>query len=325
MHCILCSRGTLTLVDRISSCEDWIILTSLFCLSVVAPPRHESSEYFIRGRRSCPADGLGVQVQLLLIYEIESRRRARDTLGNIVFRKLVGCPGCLCHDYDHIIPFSKLLYLHSRTACAPTPSCSADTLRPCAPATSTSATPRLAHPRRPAALLTTPLWLASAHHAALNFAQFSLGAYPPARPAFLCHLLPDFPTPAPAPAPASSRTASSSAHSRDRVNGGVRGSGGHALDPLRPRGVPHRGAPRDWTGDAEMARAEWGFAAEVRRAGEEIAWWNADPAWRNRCGAGVPPYELMAPTSGPGSPTAASLIASPFIFNFNFNYYYLLL
>ncbi|EOY21885.1 hypothetical protein QUC31_007469 [Theobroma cacao] len=34
-------------------------------------------------------------------------RWRRDTVGNIVFRKLVGCPGCLCHDYDHIIPYSK--------------------------------------------------------------------------------------------------------------------------------------------------------------------------------------------------------------------------
>ncbi|KAL0364677.1 UNVERIFIED_CONTAM: hypothetical protein Sangu_0565300 [Sesamum angustifolium] len=34
-------------------------------------------------------------------------RWRRDPLGNIVFRKLVGCPGCLCHDYDHIIPYSK--------------------------------------------------------------------------------------------------------------------------------------------------------------------------------------------------------------------------
>ncbi|XP_057951657.1 uncharacterized protein LOC131146236 isoform X1 [Malania oleifera] len=30
-----------------------------------------------------------------------------DALGNIVFRKLVGCSGCLCHDFDHIIPYSK--------------------------------------------------------------------------------------------------------------------------------------------------------------------------------------------------------------------------
>ncbi|XP_010258323.1 PREDICTED: uncharacterized protein LOC104598108 isoform X2 [Nelumbo nucifera] len=34
-------------------------------------------------------------------------RWRRDALGNIVFRKLVGCPGCLCHDYDHIMPYSK--------------------------------------------------------------------------------------------------------------------------------------------------------------------------------------------------------------------------
>lgn len=37
-------------------------------------------------------------------------RWRRDALGNTVFRKLVGCPGCLCHDYDHIVPYSKVLY-----------------------------------------------------------------------------------------------------------------------------------------------------------------------------------------------------------------------
>ncbi|OVA08984.1 HNH endonuclease [Macleaya cordata] len=37
----------------------------------------------------------------------DPERWRRDPLGNIVFRKLVGCPGCLCHDYDHIIPYSK--------------------------------------------------------------------------------------------------------------------------------------------------------------------------------------------------------------------------
>ncbi|KAL5544497.1 hypothetical protein UlMin_008281 [Ulmus minor] len=37
----------------------------------------------------------------------DPNRWRRDYLGNIVFRKLVGCPGCLCHDYDHILPYSK--------------------------------------------------------------------------------------------------------------------------------------------------------------------------------------------------------------------------
>ncbi|KAG5393156.1 hypothetical protein IGI04_023119 [Brassica rapa subsp. trilocularis] len=39
----------------------------------------------------------------------DPERWRRDPLGNIVFRKLVGCPGCLCHDYDHIVPYSKNL------------------------------------------------------------------------------------------------------------------------------------------------------------------------------------------------------------------------
>lgn len=39
----------------------------------------------------------------------DPERWRRDALGNIVFRKLVGCPGCLCHDYDHIVPYSKVL------------------------------------------------------------------------------------------------------------------------------------------------------------------------------------------------------------------------
>ncbi|GAU51561.1 hypothetical protein TSUD_192550 [Trifolium subterraneum] len=36
-------------------------------------------------------------------------RWRRDPLGNLIFRKLVGCPGCLCHDYDHIVPYSKCM------------------------------------------------------------------------------------------------------------------------------------------------------------------------------------------------------------------------
>ncbi|XP_057479659.1 uncharacterized protein LOC130766938 isoform X2 [Actinidia eriantha] len=37
----------------------------------------------------------------------EPDRWRRDFLGNTVFRKLVGCPGCLFHEYDHIIPYSR--------------------------------------------------------------------------------------------------------------------------------------------------------------------------------------------------------------------------
>ncbi|XP_052179949.1 uncharacterized protein LOC127793193 isoform X2 [Diospyros lotus] len=43
-------------------------------------------------------------------------RWRRDPLGNTVFRKLVGCSGCLCHDYDHIVPYSKAVKVYLRTA-----------------------------------------------------------------------------------------------------------------------------------------------------------------------------------------------------------------
>ncbi|XP_062224727.1 sulfated surface glycoprotein 185-like [Phragmites australis] len=37
----------------------------------------------------------------------DPERWRRDALDNVVFRKLVGCPGSLCHDYNHIVPYSK--------------------------------------------------------------------------------------------------------------------------------------------------------------------------------------------------------------------------
>ncbi|XP_058099453.1 uncharacterized protein LOC131243854 [Magnolia sinica] len=34
-------------------------------------------------------------------------RWRKDTAGNIVCKRLWNCHGCLCYEYDHIIPFSK--------------------------------------------------------------------------------------------------------------------------------------------------------------------------------------------------------------------------
>nr|CAD1827445.1 unnamed protein product [Ananas comosus var. bracteatus] len=174
------------------------------------------------------------------------------------------------------------------TACAPTPSCSADTPRPCAPATSTSATPPAGPPRRPAdatALLTTLFWLASAHHAAPNFAQFPLGAYP--RPS----------------------TPSSAAFPRRPHAGAGAGTGVEphrfflgafpgiartaAFAAVADTLSTHSGHEEyltgelrgDWTGDAEMARAERGFAADVRRAGRRSR--GGTPTRRGATGAGL--------------------------------------
>lgn len=61
-----------------------------------------------------------------------------------------------------------------------------------------------------------------------------------------------------------------------------------------------RQQPSVWTGDAEIVEAFYEFSAEIRQIEKEIDRRNNDPSLRNRCGAGVLPYELLAPSSGPG-------------------------
>jgi len=55
-----------------------------------------------------------------------------------------------------------------------------------------------------------------------------------------------------------------------------------------------------WSGEAEMIEAFYSFSAEMKGIEKEIERRNCDPTLRNRCGPGVLPYELLAPTSPPG-------------------------
>ena len=38
-------------------------------------------------------------------------RWRQDAAGNVVCRRFWSCHGCLCYEYDHIVPFSKGLLL----------------------------------------------------------------------------------------------------------------------------------------------------------------------------------------------------------------------
>ncbi|XP_072977976.1 putative lipoxygenase 5 [Typha angustifolia] len=161
--------------------------------------------------------------------------------------------------------------------------------------------PRLATPADLVSLLTTLIWLASAQHAALNFGQYPLGGYIPNRPPLMRRLVPAEGDPeyqhfladpqrfflSALPSLPQTTTFMTvidtlSTHSEDEEYLG------------------ERREPYTWTGDAAMVAGFHEFAADMRRAEEEIVRRNADPARRNRCGAGVLPYELMAPSSGPG-------------------------
>ncbi|GKE23812.1 linoleate 13S-lipoxygenase 3-1, chloroplastic [Tanacetum coccineum] len=52
-----------------------------------------------------------------------------------------------------------------------------------------------------------------------------------------------------------------------------------------------------WSGDAETVEAFYRFASEIQRIEKEIEKRNRDMSLKNRCGAGVLPYELLAQSS----------------------------
>ncbi|GAU32983.1 hypothetical protein TSUD_358500 [Trifolium subterraneum] len=58
--------------------------------------------------------------------------------------------------------------------------------------------------------------------------------------------------------------------------------------------------PSTWNGDAEIVEAFYEFSAEIGKIEKVIDSRNSDRNLRNRCGAGVLPYELLAPSSEPG-------------------------
>lgn len=150
-------------------------------------------------------------------------------------------------------------------------------------------------------ILTTLIWTASAQHAALNFGQYPYGGYVPNRPPLMRRLIPEesdeeyanfiadpqkyFLNALPSLLQATKYMAivdTLSTHSPDEEYLG------------------ERQQPSIWSGDAEIIEAFYAFSAEIRRIEKEIERRNCDPALRNRCGAGVLPYELLAPSSQPG-------------------------
>ncbi|KAF5760712.1 putative linoleate 13S-lipoxygenase [Helianthus annuus] len=55
-----------------------------------------------------------------------------------------------------------------------------------------------------------------------------------------------------------------------------------------------------WPGEPDIIDAFYRFSVNIKKIKNEIHRRNVDPRLRNRCGAGVPPYELLIPTSEPG-------------------------
>lgn len=150
-------------------------------------------------------------------------------------------------------------------------------------------------------ILTVLIWLASAQHAALNFGQYSFGGYVPNRPALMRRLIPDENDPEYANFLADPQKyfllALPNVLQGTKLMAVIETLSTHSPDEEY---IGERQQPSIWTGDAEMVEAFYDFSAEIREIEKEINRRNADPSLKHRCGAGVLPYELLAPTSGPG-------------------------
>ncbi|OEL16430.1 putative lipoxygenase 6 [Dichanthelium oligosanthes] len=162
--------------------------------------------------------------------------------------------------------------------------------------------PALSTPEDLASILTTLIWLASAQHAALNFGQYPLGGYVPSRPPLMRRLLPD---PERDAAEYAAFLADPHRFFLNAMPGVLEATKFMAVVDTLSTHSPdeeYLGDGRDepWTGDAGAVAAHAMFAADVRRAEEAIERRNADQGRKNRCGAGVLPYELLAPSSPPG-------------------------
>lgn len=150
-------------------------------------------------------------------------------------------------------------------------------------------------------ILTTLIWLASAQHAALNFGQYPYGGYVPNRPPLTRRLIPEETDPEYANFLADPQkyflNALPSLLQATKYMAIVDTLSTHSSDEEY---IGERQQPSIWTGDAEIVDAFFGFSAEIRQVEKEIENRNSDRTLRNRCGAGVLPYELLAPSSEPG-------------------------
>lgn len=161
--------------------------------------------------------------------------------------------------------------------------------------------PKLNGPDDLVKILTILIWLASAQHAALNFGQYPYGGYIPNRPVLMRRLIPDENDPEYSSFLRDPQmfylSALPSVLQTSKFIAVIDTLSTHSPDEEY---LGERAQPSTWTGDPVVVEKFFEFSSEMQRIETEIERRNSDPSLRNRCGAGVIPYELMVPSSEPG-------------------------
>lgn len=161
--------------------------------------------------------------------------------------------------------------------------------------------PRLSTPEDLVSILTTLIWIASAEHAALNFGQYNYGGYVPVRPSYMRRLVPTEQDPGYAAFLADPEGYFLSSLPSLREMTFLMS----VLDILSTHSPDEEylGDRKDmstWKGEPGIIEAFYRFSMDMRMVEKEIEKRNSNPKLRNRCGAGVSPYDLLVPSSGPG-------------------------
>lgn len=152
-------------------------------------------------------------------------------------------------------------------------------------------------------ILSTIIWVASGQHAAINFGQYPYGGYVPNRPNLMRKLIPQ---------------ATDSEYEKFMLNpekaflsslptqlqvtkimAVLDSLSTHSPDEEYLGQVNHFHA-QNWTSDEEILKLFNKFSARLEEIEEIINKRNKDIGLKNRSGAGVPPYEVLLPWSGPG-------------------------
>ncbi|OEL24425.1 putative lipoxygenase 8, chloroplastic [Dichanthelium oligosanthes] len=175
--------------------------------------------------------------------------------------------------------------------------------------------PTLDSPASLAHALTTIIWVASAHHAAVNFGQYNFGGYFPNRPSIART---NMPVEEPVDAAAFQAFLDNPDQAlRECFPSQVQATLVMAVLDLLSTHSPDEEylggletAP--WNDDAEVQAAYGKLNARLKEIEGIIDGRNTDRRLKNRCGAGIVPYELMKPFSeegvtGKGIPNSTSI------------------
>lgn len=150
--------------------------------------------------------------------------------------------------------------------------------------------------------LTTMIWTASGQHAAVNFGQYPLGGYMPNRPTVMKELIPEIDEPEYEKflkCPQDAYLASlPSVLETTKVMAVQDSLSTHAPDEDYLGKVDE--SHSSWIDDDKILNLHEKFAGKLVEIEEIIKARNNDKRLTHRNGAGILPYELLMPSSGPG-------------------------